>query len=321
MIEKLRNYVWVDYRTRWRNDLLSVALSVCSYMICLALGVGDKAAVRISMGLLVISVAVTTVLYCVRPIDKLNWRVGGHTFRRLVWQFPVVILAVLSNASAPSVEAGVIDTRLRLAVHGEPTQGKIEKAVRIVNQARDNNIQASASVIAQVGQKILGSAALPHMQRTAVEAANQFATYRSSLQSLPLTVTHIDTLTATPTDPAGPPVTVNVGCAEARNGSEGRSGAIFVFSGFTVGNCSDVVISPTKPEVLHLDNVDSKNVTFVNSTLIYNGGKLKLENVRFVNCTFRVSAEYSNDQNVLQLLRAALSGERINLELPAAARL
>ena len=65
------------------------------------------------------------------------------------------------------------------------------------------------------------------------------------------------------------------------------------------------------------DNVDSKNVTFVNCALIYNGGKLKLENVRFVNCTFQVSDAYANNENVLKLLSAALSGQPINLELTA----
>ena len=62
-----------------------------------------------------------------------------------------------------------------------------------------------------------------------------------------------------------------------------------------------------------LDTIDSKNATFVNFALIYNGGKLRLENVRFINCTFGVSD--STNLNVLKLLSAALSGQPINLEL------
>lgn len=37
-----------------------------------------------------------------------------------------------------------------------------------------------------------------------------------------------------------------------------------------------------------LDGVEWKDVVFVNSTIRYRGGDLKLENVRFVNCTFQV---------------------------------
>lgn len=132
-----------------------------------------------------------------------------------------------------------------------------------------------------------------------------------------MTSFHINTLTATPTDPKGPPITIDVGCAKATNGAEAKSGAIFGFAGFTVGNCSDLVISPTKPEVLQLDSVDSKNVTFVNGTLIYNGGNLKLDNVRFVNCTFQIPVAYARNQNVHKLLEAGLTGQPINLDLTA----
>jgi hypothetical protein len=128
--------------------------------------------------------------------------------------------------------------------------------------------------------------------------------------------TTLTALTATPADPKAPTITVGVACAQFRNGAEARVSAILGFgSGFNLGNCSDLVIWPTKPEVLHLDSVDGKNVTFVNSTLVYNGGKLKLENVRFINCTFQVSDAYARNQNVLRLLSAALSGQPINLEL------
>ena len=130
-----------------------------------------------------------------------------------------------------------------------------------------------------------------------------------------MTGSYLAKLTATPTEPKGPPISVGVGCAKAETGAEARSGAIFGFSSFKVGNCSDLIIWPTKPEVLRMDNVDSKNVTFVNSTLIYNGGKLKLDNVRFINCTFQVSDAFASNQNVIKLLSAALSGQRINLEL------
>ena len=92
---------------------------------------------------------------------------------------------------------------------------------------------------------------------------------------------------------------------------------IFGFAGFNVDNCSDVVVWPAKPALLPLDNVDGKNATFVNCTLRYLGGKLTLENVRFINCTFQVAVAYGRNQNVVQLLSAALTAQSITLELTA----
>lgn len=315
MIERLQTYVWEDHQARWRNDLSSVVISVCSYMICLRLGVGENNAVNFSMVLLVVTVTATTIWYCVKHQTRKTR--SSQRKVRLIWQLLVIVLAVFSKVTTTSLEAGVVGTELRWAAHGVPTRDKLEKAVRIVNAAKRNDVRVSPSVISRIGQKMLGTAAQPHLQKAALEAANQFASYQSSLQARPLTVTHITTLTGTPTDPKGPPIAVDVGCAKAINGAEARTGNIFGFAGFTVSNCADLVISPAKPEVLHLDNVDSRNVTFVNCALIYNGGKLKLENVRFVNCTFQVSDAYANNENVLKLLSAALSGQPINLELTA----
>lgn len=147
--------------------------------------------------------------------------------------------------------------------------------------------------------------------------AKQQARSQSSLFPLPLNVHTITTLTATPTEPKGPPISLTLGCAERRTGGEARLLGIFGFSGFNLANCSDVVVWPAKPAILQLDKVDGKNATFVNCALVYNGGKLTLDNVRFVNCAFQISAAYGRNQNVLQLLTAALTGQPIHLELTA----
>lgn len=329
MIERFRTYLLIDHRTRWRNDLSCAVVSLFLYTLCVGAGVAGEIAFNISTALLLFTVSGTTFWYCIAPeLTKKKYPsralVSEITlsrralFLRLGKQLAgATVLALFGKFTTPSLEAGVFDARLRLAVHGEPTRDKIEKAVQIAKQAKAQNVHVSPSVITQVGQKILNSATLPHLQQTAVEAANQFASYRSSLVSLPLNVVHINTLTATPTDPKGPPISIDVGCAKATNGAEAKSGAIFGFAGFTVGNCSDLVICPTKPGVLQLDSVDSKNVTFVNGTLIYNGGNLKLDNVRFVNCTFQIPVASARNQNVHKLLAAGLTGQPINLELTA----
>jgi hypothetical protein len=76
-----------------------------------------------------------------------------------------------------------------------------------------------------------------------------------------------------------------------------------------------LVIWPLNAEVIRLDNLDGKNVTFANTTLTYDGGKLRLENARFINCKFQVSDAYAKNGNILQFLNAALTGQPINIEL------
>jgi hypothetical protein len=84
----------------------------------------------------------------------------------------------------------------------------MKELYRLSTKRKVNNVHVSPHVITQVGHKILSSAAQPHLQKTAVEAAGQFASYRSSL--LPLPVTYLTTLTATPTEPKGPPISVGL---------------------------------------------------------------------------------------------------------------
>jgi hypothetical protein len=319
MMERLRKYVWVDYHSRWRNDLWCVAVSLSLYVFAKIIGTDEDVATDISVGLLLVTVTATTVWYCVNPLPKREAKavdLSKRTLPRLIWQLAAaLVLAVLGKFTTPTLEGQIVDARLRWAGSGELSRDKIVEAAEIVRVAKDNDIRISPLVITQVGQKILSSAAQPHLQRTAVEAASQFASYRSSLQALPLRVNTMTTLNATPTEPKGPPISLTIGCAEGRTGGKARLQGIFGFGGFDVGNCQDVVVWPAKPIVLHLDNVDGKNATFVNCTLTYNGGKLTLENVRFVNCIFQMSDTYARNHNVLQLLTAALTGQPIHLAL------
>jgi hypothetical protein len=321
MMERLRNYVWVDHHTRWRNDLWCVAVSLSFYVFCKIIGTDEDIATNISVGLLLVAVVATTVWYCTIPLPTRKAKavdLSRRTLPRLIWQLAAaVILSVLGKFTTPTLEAHIVDARLRWAGSGELTRDKIMEAAEIVRVAKDNDIRVSPHVITQVGQKIVSSAASPDLQRPAVEAANLFASYRSSLQALPLRVNTITTLNTTPADPKEPPISLSIGCAEGRSGGKAQLQGIFGFGGFDLGNCPDVVVWPAKPVVLHLDNVDGKNATFVNCTLTYNGGKLTLENVRFVNCIFQISDAYAGNHNVLKLLTTVLTGEPIHLELTA----
>lgn len=59
-----------------------------------------------------------------------------------------------------------------------------------------------------------------------------------------------------------------------------------------------------------LDGIEWKNVTFVNVHIVYAGGPLMLENVRFVNCTFEVP---HNQQGIDVVDYAALSASSLTI--------
>ena len=325
MFQALRYYARVDHRTRFRNNMICVAVATVFYMLCYEEKYPEAFAVQTSLGVLIISFTMSVLLYTFQnrnressvPMKELDAATLQLLRRRLLRGMAWMVVLVFAGVGTPLLEAAIVDRRLRKVLRGEPTEEKLEEAAQMAAEAREHNLKASPQLITQLGQKVLESASQPHLQRTAVEAANQFASYRSSLQALPLRVTTITTLNATLTEPKGPPISLAIGCAEGRSGGKAQLHGIFGFGGFDLGNCSDVVVWPAKPVILHLDNVEGKNATFVNCTLTYNGGKLTLENVRFVNCIFQMSDAYARNQNVLQLLTAALTGQPIHLELTA----
>lgn len=335
MFEALRYYIRVDHKTRFRNNMVCVAVATLFYMLCYEEKYPEAFAVQTSLGVLIISFTISVLLYTFQnrnresivPTKKVadatnlqwSWQLLPQLSRRRILRSMAWILVLaFAGVGTPLLEAAIVDRRLRKVLQGELTKEKLDEAAEMAAEAREHNLKASPQLITLLGQKVLDeSASQPHLQKLAIVAASQFASYRSSLQALPLRVTTITTLNATPTEPKGPPISLAIGCAEGRSGGKAQLHGIFGFGGFDLGNCSDVVVWPAKPVILHLDNLEGKNATFVNCTLTYNGGKLTLENVRFVNCIFQMPDTYARNQNVLQLLTAALTGQPIHLELTA----
>jgi hypothetical protein len=219
--------------------------------------------------------------------------------RKLLRSTASLLALVLAGGGTPLLEGAVVNTRLRKVLKGAPTEEKTAEVARIMIEIKEHNLRASPELM--------------------VEAANQFATYQSSLQAMPLNVKYLTTLTAT--SDHGSPYKPNVGCAEenavgkARLNGIGKAGDNNFTFGFNLGNCSDVVVWPEETAILLLDNLDGENATFLNCTLNYNGGKLALKNVRFVACTFQISGRYARNQNVFRFLTLALTEQPINLEL------
>jgi len=323
MIERFRNYLLVDHRTRWRYDLSCALASLIFYTISVSVGLPGEKAFKLSTLFLFFGVFSTTLWYCYAPTRKTTSE--ALLPRRALFVQLAKALAAVSVAgfmfarfaNTPSAMAAVADASLRVWARGKPTEAKIKAAARIVKEAKANNYPISPNLVTEIGQKIINSSAIPSLQKPAIEAANEFVTYLSSRQALPLNVDHIVPLTVTPTEPRGPTFHVNVGCelGAYKEGAEAHLYGIFSFAGPRMTDCVDLVLWPVDKVVVPLDNVDGKNATLVNCALTYSGGNLKLENVRFANCVFQISAAHARDKNVLQFLRAAMTGEPISLDL------
>jgi hypothetical protein len=319
MLEALRHYFTEDYKARFRHNMICVAIATTVYLLCNEEKYPEAFAMQTGIGALFICFVVSVLLYMFRHRDdvyiastklkpnvpyssskQMGLQIDPHAAlrRRLLVGVAWVLPLVLIGEATPTVEGAIVNARLNKYLQGKPTREKLEETAQIVTDTAEHKLHASPALV--------------------VKAANHFASYQSSLVGLPLTFSQLTPgVTGTPTDPKGPPIAYGTGCATPPiAGADADSGNIFGFAVIRVENCADLVIWPTKPEVLRLDNLNSKNVTFVNMVLEYNGGRLKLENVRFINCTFQVSDAYTNNPNVLKLLAAALSGQRINLELP-----
>lgn len=318
MFKALRYYVYVDRKTRFRNNMICVAVAATLYMLCLA-RYTEVLAVKISLGVLFVSYAISTFVYVFRhkPIEVssepspltrgsqtssnlslLMTKTPQLSRRRLLESMGWLLVLVFAGVGTPLLEGAVVNRRLRETMEGEPTEKKVTEVAQIITENEEHNLHASPKLI--------------------VEAANQFASYRSSLQSLPLNVKYLTTLTATPDH--GAPYRVNIGCVEGKSGGEARLNGVADFGGdfgwgLTLGNCSDMAFWPQEPVTLSLDNVVANGITFVNCTFVYKGGKLLLDNARFVNCTFEISAAYAKNRNVLAFLQNALAGQSINLQL------
>jgi hypothetical protein len=320
MFEALRYYVRVDHKTRFRNNMICVAVAATLYMLSLV-RYPEVVAVKISLCVLLASYTLSTLLYIFqhRPTEarmSLEWgetwgsetspalgliisKTGQLSRRRLLGTLGWLLTLVLAGMGTPLLEAAVVDRRLREVIRGRPNEEKTIAVAQIITDTQKHNLHASPELIA--------------------EAANQFATYTSSLQALPLRANFLTTLTFTPEHRA--PYKMNVGCVEGRTGG-GKAHLGVIGSGDNFGgtlnleNCSDIVAWPEEePKLLLLDSVDAENATYVNCPLSYEGGRLSVKNVRFVNCTFQISAAYAKNRNVLLFLTAALTGQPITLEL------
>jgi len=308
MIERFRHYVLFDHRARWRNDTISVAISVAFYWASIAAGVPNAYAVQVSLGLLIVVATLLTVWYS--AVSKSSVLPADVNFSKRAF-LPRIVMATLVLASlrigTPTLEAAIIEKRLRKLLQGNPSQEQIQEAAKIVSDANDNNLHASPRLISELGQKVLKSSANPGAPTLA--AACVFASYRSSLsprpplgsQSVkgPLYVALNVTCSGQPKS-GEPPYLYGVGWFAIPPGSN-----VFLA-------CSRVLVRASNKQVpLLLDGIHAQSITFLDCTLSYNGGPLDLGSIQFINCTF-VTAASGDNQNVRQFIEAVMTGQSID---------
>src|SRR6202162_1261708 len=127
MLERFRHYVLVDHRTRWRNDVISTAISVAWYLLSILAGVPNAEAVKVSIEFLVVTVAISTLWYSVVSQRSASPVQIDISKRALLPKFAVAVIVLASvGVGTPALEAAIIDKRLRKILEGEPTQDTIE---------------------------------------------------------------------------------------------------------------------------------------------------------------------------------------------------
>ena len=314
MIERLRYYVLVDHKARWRNDSICMLISIAWYLISKAAGVESGRAFNVSLGFLIVPVVISTLWYCRRPQDLRSTFKIEFARRRLIAGLAAsVVLLALVRIGSPALEAAIIDQRLRKLLEGEPTQDKIEQATQIVSEANDKKIQASPQLISQLGQKLLESSAKPHLREAALTAASAFANYRSSLSPLPQVGSGTPAVVGT--------IVFQCGNEPLVGESPSVRGVPWVKGGPEKFACSRAFVYVLEPlstqGQLPLDGMFARNITFVGGTYFYDGGPLNLESVQFINGRIQFPAANSANQNVQRLIAAILTGQPITLDLYA----
>jgi hypothetical protein len=326
MVERLQRYVLVDHKARWKNDLISMAIATFWYLLSLASGIEGARAFRVSMGMLAAATVIFTLLYVFRPPRTTAPIFGMEIPKRiLLAQLALACLVlVLVRFCTPVAEVAIVDTRLRKALEGEPTKGKIEEAAKIVTQARAHDLNASPILVSRLGAEVLRSTTKPGLEETALGAASLFASYRSNLSPTPKVQYQQASI--------GPgPVSIRIACmgpsaptfrVEVKGISDIETALPETphFSGFggyarvEFPGCSRTVIESVGQQQMPLTGVRARNITFSEAAFYYDGGPLKLESVQFIRCTFTVPTTYAGNQNIERLLAAVMTGQPVSLE-------
>jgi hypothetical protein len=317
MIKRLEYYVLIDHKARWINDSAAFGLALFWWAVrVFFLNATDERAFVESLILAVCWVGFTTLAYCWSPrkeLQKVKTKSSPVKFssQPLIPRLAMISLATILIASIglslPTVEAKILDSRLKSTLTEPLTQDTISKAQEIVQSAQQYNLNANPALISQLGKKILDyTAKNPELAGPGLQAASAFASYRSAFVIL---------ATGGEVEVDNPVTGFDVAMRGINPNSENPA----------FWKRPDGSLLSNKPKfqrivfrVVHergafpLDNQEFRNITYINMNILYSGGPVKLESTQFIQCHFLIPSVNDNTQ---KLIAAALGGEPVTLEL------
>lgn len=149
-------------------------------------------------------------------------------------------------------ETKSVSEAIRLGVDFSEPKLAIEAVKAIAQQAKAESIATEPSVLAKANEQVKESAkGSPALLDAAWPARLALADYRSSLPLQPVT--------------------------------QGNPRPSMLFNGLTIDGGS------ANGSRQKLDGIHWKNYSFINVEIEYDGGPMELENVKFINCTFKMN--------------------------------
>jgi hypothetical protein len=316
MLRRFEHYVLFDHHTRWVNDSTAFVFALAWWAVrAFYLGAPNDRAFAESLIVAVTWVGITTLSYCLSPIEekqKLKTKIGmAYPVQRLMPRLTLIGVAVTligcTSLGLPTIEAKILDSRLTNTLAGPLTPDTIGKAQEIVQTAQQYNLHANPILVSQLGKQILDSTAEnPQLARSGLQAASAFASFRSNLNPLfiPKEVEVNNTVWG-------------LYLAITNIGQNSDDPAIWTRPGDSLFKNEPrfhrvIFRIIHEPGQIVIDNSHIRNITFVNANILYMGGPLKLESVEFVRCHFLIPV--TND-NTRRLITDALGGGPVTFEI------
>jgi len=309
-----------DNAARWKTNY-SIVVCTLAYGLfnSLVLGRNESSVTWEAIGLCFVLAGVSSVRYCFQSSKKFRGaRLAGRdipVLRRPVLTVmgaaAAAIFVTLANVVPFSgLEAAVVDERFRRLSTGNLNDARLRKAMEMAEVSRKLNIRAHPSVVSKFTRRAIeASTSKPELRALAWQTAQACLGYRSFLN---------------PPSPAKPAPTDSsmselgwiVSISKGRHAADNLMASFGPFP-FTVVSVKIAAWSDTpygmavyepigtgrnkginsgpafivlqgKGGDLALDGLSAKHVEFDNLQIVYRGGRVVLQDVRFVNCNFRI---------------------------------
>jgi hypothetical protein len=219
--------------------------------------------------------------------------------RAFVFQAGTLIAFILS-LRLPHIEAREVERKLQQASDKPLEPESAEAAQRALAAAREGFLKIDSRVVGDTGGKFLQTA---DQNSSAWSAVREYLSYRSFLNAdLAPSLSGIAPVLTPATGTSKYRSSVTITDAPRRSGY-GRAFTVYSAGGYASGAKSARLeqLSGPQPDgsevayfiidggeaTVGLDDAYMRNVIIRNSDISYAGGRVKLENVWFINCTFR----------------------------------